>query len=112
MGDYDDWMYDEIRYSLESREGNRTNGLVAVYTPEVADLLINIQPSGSVSVNNVDAMPHLIDGFAACIVAFSISIVFIPCLLPCAAWPMRESWFRPVAQIATAPLSAQPVWRF
>ena len=23
-GDYDDWMYDEIRFSLENREGNRT----------------------------------------------------------------------------------------
>ena len=23
-GRYDDWMYDEIRYSLESRENNRT----------------------------------------------------------------------------------------
>ena len=53
MGNYDDWMYDEIRYSLESREGNRTNGLIAVYTPEATDLLINIQPSGTVSVNNV-----------------------------------------------------------
>lgn len=47
-------MYDEIRYSLESREGNRTNGLVAVYTPEVANLLVNVQSSGTVSVNTVD----------------------------------------------------------
>ena len=54
MGDYDDWMYDEIRYSLESREGNRTNGLVAVYTPEAADLLVNIQSSGTISVYTVD----------------------------------------------------------
>lgn len=53
-GDYDDWMYDEIRYSLESREGNRTNGLVAVYTPEAASLLVNARSSGTVSVNNVD----------------------------------------------------------
>ncbi len=53
-GDYDDWMYDEIRYSLESREGNRTNGLVAVYTPEAASLLVNARFSGTVSVNNVD----------------------------------------------------------
>ena len=30
---FDDWIYDEIRYSLEYREGNATNGLVAVYTP-------------------------------------------------------------------------------
>lgn len=53
-GEYDDWMYDEIRYSLESREGNRTNGLVAVYTPEASNLLVNIQPSGPVIINNVD----------------------------------------------------------
>lgn len=31
---FDDWIYDEIRYSLEEREGNATNGLVAVYVPE------------------------------------------------------------------------------
>lgn len=37
---YDDWMYDEIRYSLEDRENNRCNGLVAVYTQEAANLLI------------------------------------------------------------------------
>jgi len=40
LGQYDDWMYDEIRYSLEDRELNRTSGLVAVYTPEVKDMLI------------------------------------------------------------------------
>lgn len=53
-GEYDDWMYDEIRYSLENREGNRTNGLVAVYTPEAADLLVNMQPSGTITVKNVN----------------------------------------------------------
>ena len=37
---YDDWIYDELRYSLEDREGNRSNGLIAVYTDEVKDLLI------------------------------------------------------------------------
>ena len=31
---FDDWMYDEIRYSLEDRENNRCNGLVAVYSKE------------------------------------------------------------------------------
>ena len=39
-GKYDDWMYDEIRYSLEDREYNRTNGLIAVYTKEAKDFLI------------------------------------------------------------------------
>ena len=40
MGKYDDWMYDEIRYSLEDRENNRTNGLIAVYTPEAMQYLM------------------------------------------------------------------------
>ena len=53
-GEYDDWMYDEIRYSLENRDGNRTNGVVAVYTPEAANLLVNIHASGTVIVKNVD----------------------------------------------------------
>lgn len=33
-GYYDDWIYDEVRYSLEDRENNRCNGLIAVYVPE------------------------------------------------------------------------------
>lgn len=35
----DDWIYDEVRYSLEDREGNATNGLVAVYVPEAEKYL-------------------------------------------------------------------------
>lgn len=38
---YDDWIYDEVRYSLEDREGNATNGIVAVYVPEVEDMLFH-----------------------------------------------------------------------
>lgn len=53
-GDYDDWMYDEIRYSLENREGNRTNGLIAVYTPEVKSSLIKKSSTGTRMVNEVD----------------------------------------------------------
>ncbi len=53
LGDYDDWIYDEIRYSLEDRERNRTNGLVAVYTPEAEKKLIS-STSGSIMVNDVD----------------------------------------------------------
>ena len=53
-GEYDDWMYDEIRYSLENREGNRTNGLIAVYTPEAAEMIVKKQPSGTTTVFNVD----------------------------------------------------------
>lgn len=39
-GRYDDWMYNEIRYSLEDRENNRCNGIVAVYTPEAKEMLM------------------------------------------------------------------------
>lgn len=37
----DDWLYDELRYSLEDREDNRTNGVVAIYTPEARDLIMS-----------------------------------------------------------------------
>lgn len=53
-GRYDDWMYDEIRYSLEDRENNRTNGLIAVYTPEAADMLVQVQQNGAIAVNDVE----------------------------------------------------------
>lgn len=33
-GNYDDWLYNELRYSLEDRSENTTNGVVAVYTNE------------------------------------------------------------------------------
>lgn len=39
-GNIDDWLYDEVRYSLEDREDNRTNGLVAVYTKEAESMLV------------------------------------------------------------------------
>ena len=38
--EYDDWMYDEIKYSLDDRENNRCNGLIAVYTPEAKKMVI------------------------------------------------------------------------
>ncbi len=53
LGNYDDWIYDEIRYSLEDRESNRTNGLVAVYTPEAERKLVSTS-KGSIMVNDVD----------------------------------------------------------
>ena len=40
-GRIDDWTYDEVRYSLEDRTGNRTNGLVAVYVPEAENILLS-----------------------------------------------------------------------
>ena len=54
FGNYDDWMYDEIRNSLEDRENNRTNGLIAVYTPEAADNLVSKSADGTVTVKDVD----------------------------------------------------------
>ena len=39
-GNINDWIYDEVRYSLEDRYGNGTNGLIGVYVPEAEDLLL------------------------------------------------------------------------
>lgn len=39
LGQYNDWMYDELRYSLDNRTNNATNGVVAVYTEEARDQL-------------------------------------------------------------------------
>lgn len=39
FGRYDDWLYDELRYSLEDRADNRTNGVIAVYTDESESLI-------------------------------------------------------------------------
>lgn len=38
-GNINDWIYDEVRYSLEDRYGNGTNGLIGVYVPEAEPLL-------------------------------------------------------------------------
>lgn len=54
FGQYDDWMYDEIRYSLEDRQYNRTNGLVAVYTPEAAKDLVSIDLNGVTTIKKID----------------------------------------------------------
>jgi len=40
LGEYDDWLYDELRYSLEDREENRTNGAIALYTDDSKDQLM------------------------------------------------------------------------
>lgn len=40
LGYYDDWLYDELRYSLEDRTDNRTNGVIALYTDESKNDLI------------------------------------------------------------------------
>lgn len=53
-GRYDDWMYDEIRYSLEDRTENRTNGLIAVYTPEAARMLVEHCAGGIERIQQFD----------------------------------------------------------
>ena len=53
-GRYDDWMYDEIRYSLEDRENNRTNGLIAVYTEETEKMVIEHSYDGNSILRDVD----------------------------------------------------------
>lgn len=53
LGNIDDWIYDEIRYSLEDRENNRCNGLIAVYTPAAEKMLIDKNPD-SITVKNFD----------------------------------------------------------
>jgi len=40
-GKYDDWLYDELRYSLEDREDNRTKGVIAVYTDSAFPYIID-----------------------------------------------------------------------
>ena len=39
-GKIDDWLYDELRYSLEDRGENRTNAVIALYTEEAKEYLI------------------------------------------------------------------------
>lgn len=39
LGEYDDWLYDELRYSLQEREGNKTSGVIALYTDESTSFL-------------------------------------------------------------------------
>ncbi|MCR5787819.1 MAG: TIR domain-containing protein [Bacilli bacterium] len=52
-GRIDDWMYDEVRYSLEDRENNRSNALIALYVPEVEHRLISKGVDGNIiKVNN------------------------------------------------------------
>ena len=51
-GKPDDWIYDEIRYSLEDRENNKCNGLIAVYTEEAKKYLIE-EKEDCISVKDV-----------------------------------------------------------
>ncbi len=46
-----DWLYDELRYSLENREGNKTNGVLAIYTEEAKSQLID-DSGETIKINN------------------------------------------------------------
>lgn len=59
---YDDWMYDEIRYSLSDREGNRSNGLIAIYTEDVKKLIIT-ENKHTCSVCNKETITNTISNF-------------------------------------------------
>ncbi len=60
-GKYDDWMYDELRYSLEDRENNTTNGAIALYTEEAKDLLITLSKHKCDVCNNESTVSILKD---------------------------------------------------
>ncbi|CAK6479715.1 hypothetical protein BFRIG_05427 [Peribacillus frigoritolerans] len=62
FGSYDDWLYDELRYSLEDRNENRTNGVVAVYTNESKDLILDTN-SHTCSVCNQESKCQVILDF-------------------------------------------------
>lgn len=59
LGQYDDWMHDEIRYSLEDRENNRCNGLIAIYVPEVESSIISKNTCNNCSKDcNITTVHH------------------------------------------------------
>lgn len=53
-GDLDDWMYDEIRYSLENREGNATNALIMLYSSDAKPQVILKETESVTTVNSFD----------------------------------------------------------
>lgn len=61
MGQYDDWMYDEIRYSLEDRENNRCNGLIAVYTEEAKPLIMTETKHRCEVCNREQSVSYILD---------------------------------------------------
>ena len=51
-GYIDDWLYDELRYSLENRSGNRTNGVIALYTIEAKHIVILSETKELITIAN------------------------------------------------------------
>lgn len=57
----DDWLYDEIRYSLDDREDNRMNGIVAVYTTEAQKKIITKTLHRCNVCNKESELPAILD---------------------------------------------------
>ncbi|MFW5890717.1 MAG: molecular chaperone Tir [bacterium] len=45
LGELDDWLYDELRYSLYERKGNTINGVIALYTEDAKESLMRSSKS-------------------------------------------------------------------
>lgn len=54
FGNLTDWMYDEIRYSLESRDGNGTNGLIMLYSSDAKSHVILKETDDVTTVDSFD----------------------------------------------------------
>lgn len=68
---YDDWIYDEVRYSLEDRCNNRTNGIIAVYTPEAKSQIILKETEEKITISNFENlvrknMFNIQEGYKVC----------------------------------------------
>ncbi len=57
-GTYDDWIYDEVKYSLDDRVGNKTNGLIAVYTEEAEALLMKVTANGRKTIQRFNNLVY------------------------------------------------------
>ena len=60
-GGYDDWLYDELRYSLEDRANNRTNGIIALYTDDSQSLILKESSHTCSKCNKTSTCRTLLD---------------------------------------------------
>lgn len=59
FGNYDDWLYDELRYSLEDRNNNSTNGVVAIYTEDAESKILENSTHSCSHCNEVKSCKYL-----------------------------------------------------
>lgn len=59
--EYDDWLYDELRYSLEDRDSNRTNGVIALYTDDSKKKLVSDSTHTCSKCNSTSNCSTLLD---------------------------------------------------